>query len=87
MWFKIWSKDWNGYENQMTWKLFSQLPQSAFNELIQLLCDNERYMFTIQVWKNGLVNRDGGCSVMVRSTDSKSIIEQQSFNIKNYLFS
>jgi len=47
MWFKIWSKDWNGYENQMTWKLFSQLPQSAFNELIQLLCDNERYMFTI----------------------------------------
>ncbi len=60
-------------ENQMTWKLFSHFPQSAFNELIQLLCDNERHMFTVQIWKNGIVNKDAGCYTMIRLTDSKSI--------------
>jgi hypothetical protein len=57
----------------MTWKLFSHFPQSAFNELIQLLCDNERHMLTVQIWKNGIVNKDAGCYTMIRLTDSKSI--------------
>ena len=55
----------------MTWTLFN-MSSIAFYSLIKTLCDSKR---TKKLWKNGILNHDGGCHVLVKKANDQSILK------------
>jgi hypothetical protein len=59
------------HEFEMTWTLFN-MSSIAFYSLIKTLCDSKR---TKKLWKNGILNHDGGCHVLVKKANDQSILK------------
>jgi hypothetical protein len=77
-----WNQEWKGHELTFTWYLLTSMPRTFVHELLKIYFDENKSQ---TICKNGFVNKDSTCDVLVRYYDFTSkFCHFYSIKSKNY---